>query len=279
MATPAGITAPPSAPSRSSPATFSADAEAFVAWFSTFLDDWAGLDAADFFPVQSSLTDPTQNRAMLTGAFGLGGGYMTQLSAANALDTLSETGFWAVLGADVATVNGPTGAGVGLVQNMMWNSGNRVQFYMEVGASAGIWQRRYSDSSWGDWYQMFSQKNLIGTVSQSSGDPTGDAMERGSNANGEYVRLADGTQICTRVFDHTLSMSAAGSVYTENLSPWTFPANFVSGSVPSFHCNMRACWGGADNVTNGYAIPKVYSHDDKSTSTRKAHLLAVGRWF
>jgi hypothetical protein len=74
-------------------------------------------------------------------------------------------------------------------------------------------------------------------------------------------------------------MSAAGGVYTENLPSWTFPANFVSGSVPSFHCNMRACWGGADNVTNGYAIPKVYSHDDKSASTRKAHLMAVGRWF
>jgi hypothetical protein len=122
--------------------------------------------------------------------------------------------------------------------------------------------------------------NLLGAVSQNgSGLPTGAVIEQGSNANGAYVRWADGTQICTRVFDHLLSMSAAGNVYTENLAAWPFPANFISGSVPSFHCNMRACWGGTDNVTNGYAIPKVYSHDDKSGSTRKTHLLAIGRWF
>ena len=38
--------------------------------------------------------------------------------------------------------------------------------------------------------------NLVGTVSQSGGVPTGAVVERGSNANGEYVRFADGTQIC-----------------------------------------------------------------------------------
>ena len=48
---------------------------------------------------------------------------------------------------------------------------------------------------------------------------TGDARylpERGSNANGEYVRFPDGTQICT----HSITTSASATV------AWTFPATF-----------------------------------------------------
>jgi len=45
--------------------------------------------------------------------------------------------------------------------------------------------------------RIYHTGNVIGTVSQSGGVPTGAIIERGSNANGEYVRLADGTQIAT----------------------------------------------------------------------------------
>ena len=45
---------------------------------------------------------------------------------------------------------------------------------------------------------VFGRANLLGTVSQSGGVPTGAVIERGSNANGEYVKFADGTMIATR---------------------------------------------------------------------------------
>lgn len=38
--------------------------------------------------------------------------------------------------------------------------------------------------------------NVLGAVSETSGVPTGAVIERGSNADGDYVRFADGTQIC-----------------------------------------------------------------------------------
>jgi len=44
--------------------------------------------------------------------------------------------------------------------------------------------------------KAFRRGNILGTVSQVGGIPTGAIIERGSNANGEYVRFADGTQIC-----------------------------------------------------------------------------------
>ncbi|MGI1294369.1 hypothetical protein ACIAEU_24470, partial [Enterobacter kobei] len=41
--------------------------------------------------------------------------------------------------------------------------------------------------------------DVLGTVSQTGGVPTGAVIEKGSNSNGEYVRFADGTQICRMV--------------------------------------------------------------------------------
>ncbi|MEI0636405.1 hypothetical protein VUT03_33625, partial [Pseudomonas aeruginosa] len=43
---------------------------------------------------------------------------------------------------------------------------------------------------------LYSRDSILGAVSQSSGVPTGAVIDRGSNANGEYVRFADGTQVC-----------------------------------------------------------------------------------
>ena len=67
---------------------------------------------------------------------------------------------------------------------------------------------------------------LVGTVSQSGGIPTGAVVERGSNANGEYVRFADGTQICFRVV--TFSSVPTNST-SEAVFSW--PASFASAAV------------------------------------------------
>lgn len=52
--------------------------------------------------------------------------------------------------------------------------------------------------TWQPWRMLYHTANIIGTVSQSSGIPTGAIIERGSNANGEYTKFADGTLICTK---------------------------------------------------------------------------------
>lgn len=38
--------------------------------------------------------------------------------------------------------------------------------------------------------------NVLGTVGLSAGVPTGSIIERGANANGEYIKFADGTMVC-----------------------------------------------------------------------------------
>ncbi|HHO8045781.1 TPA: hypothetical protein ACRXS6_006880, partial [Pseudomonas aeruginosa] len=74
-------------------------------------------------------------------------------------------------------------------------------------------------SALGSTGALYSRDSILGAVSQSSGVPTGAVIDRGSNANGEYVRFADGTQIC---WTNTLTFTAGVSSVGAN---WSYPAS------------------------------------------------------
>jgi len=76
-----------------------------------------------------------------------------------------------------------------------------------------------------------AEADIVGTVSQSGGDPTGAVIERGSNSNGEYVRYADGTQMC---WSDTLYDSGDSGNVPDGGGidvTWDLPANFISSSA------------------------------------------------
>ena len=70
---------------------------------------------------------------------------------------------------------------------------------------------------------VYTRANILGTVSQSGGVPTGAVIQRGSNANGEFVRFADGTQIVLQPFTNNFGAAPGGR--TNALS---FPASFIA---------------------------------------------------
>lgn len=75
--------------------------------------------------------------------------------------------------------------------------------------------------------EAYREGNIVGTVTESSGDPTGAAMEFGSGANGAYCRLANGWQFCLSgalTFTRTDNSTAAVT--------WTFPAAFIGSPWP-----------------------------------------------
>lgn len=125
--------------------------------------------------------------------------------------------------------------------------------------------------------------NLLGTVSSSGGIPTGAVIERGSNANGEYVRFADGTQICS----HTLTAVAVstsvnnGALYSSIGLSWTFPANFVYGTVQNRTGRLL-------NASSGVGVHLPYGSNTSCTGIKAyatasvastdLNLLAIGRW-
>lgn len=140
--------------------------------------------------------------------------------------------------------------------------------------------------------QAFRRGNILGTVSQTSGVPTGAVIERGTNANGEYVRFADGTQICTRI---TLDLLYASATICRG--DWTFPAAFASqpsvSVIPSFVGSLltggpsirdvHIYWAnsGTNNIVFRVEATQITSAASfvSGNSVRVATLTAIGRWF
>ncbi|HDN9016722.1 TPA: hypothetical protein P2I01_003626 [Aeromonas salmonicida] len=76
--------------------------------------------------------------------------------------------------------------------------------------------------TYGTWRRVYSQENILGSVSKTGGVPTGAIIERGSNANGEYVIFADGTAIAWHSVTSTLT-SGAGDGLNVAVVAWTYP--------------------------------------------------------
>jgi len=105
--------------------------------------------------------------------------------------------------------------------------------------------------------------------------------ERGSNSNGEYVRFADGTQICwTDSFGSVGTNIADGSVFKSTALTWTFPASFL-GSVPLFVkgvANANVRWVG-DAVVNSASASFVQFAATSSGTAVSMRAFAIGRCY
>lgn len=134
---------------------------------------------------------------------------------------------------------------------------------------------------------VFGKTNVLGSVSQVGGVPAGAIIERGSNSNGEFVKFADGTLICTFAYDASAMAitSAVGSIYQAGQEiTWTYPATFIGVPIP------------CPNVyrNDGTVIIGIFTRIVTSTTmqwrlwsatafaggnVKNVTLFAIGRWF
>lgn len=127
--------------------------------------------------------------------------------------------------------------------------------------------------------RIYSRGNVLGTVSQASGVPTGAIVERGSNANGEYVRFADGAQICT------FRLSGFGSLASNSVTVvWTFPSAFALVPQVNYSSNDIVSPGmgfaiSAAITASAAQISRVTASPFAQTNYGEACCVAVGRWF
>lgn len=146
-----------------------------------------------------SATDTTSGRLMRVGNFGLGVFQDDQPSSLRISDAFQSlpSGFFSGPGSSGANYPNSTARFYPFINSIRRagsGSWNEVRLFLAglsrltigVSDSAGPWA--YSE--------IFTQHNILGTVSQSDGIPTGAIIQRGSNSNGEFVRFADGTQLC-----------------------------------------------------------------------------------
>lgn len=128
----------------------------------------------------------------------------------------------------------------------------------------------------GDGYVKGS---IVGTVSEAAGVPTGAIIEAGSNADGDYTRFADGTQICTSPNLPSGAVNTAiGALYRSDSIAWSFPMPFSSPPAVSGTAGNAGRW-----LTLGYAselstFTRIISPSASGASS-DARLMAIGRWF
>lgn len=173
----------------------------------------AGVTSLTGTAVTQSAIDTTAGRLLKVGDAGILGNPPT-ITDANAAPSGFSTSAQITEG-QAAAYNLPVIGGAA-VDARWWNlttinHGNTraVQEATEVFGTgirrARTWHRVRHDATWHPWVEIHDAS----------------AVDTGSNANGEYIRLPDGTQWCW----HTLTSSTAAD------TTWSYPAAFISGST------------------------------------------------
>lgn len=187
---------------------------------------------------------------------------------------------WSNLPPGIDTLN-PIGS---MLYHHPYDASTAVQLFVPRTSNI-LYFRRKTAGTWQPWVRVLSDAQLLGTVAQSGGTPIGSVLERGSNANGEYIRIADGTQLCwfnASVTDQAVDTSY-GSLFTGTRG-WSFPATFVGSptvSVGLFRWGTGAGWGTVGGVASTTSVTlRIFDISSRATGTATAiSAIATGRWF
>jgi hypothetical protein len=126
---------------------------------------------------------------------------------------------------------------------------------------------------------VYAEGNILGTVSQSGGVPTGAIIERGSNANGSFVKYADGTMICQFQYSNNRTVSSTVISVTRTL-PATFVNSnyFAVGSPFTTRVDLQTLAVPASS--GGKSTTTVELNDFRSNATNATFdVVVIGRWF
>lgn len=121
---------------------------------------------------------------------------------------------------------------------------------------------------------------VVGTVSQSLGVSTGSVIERGEGPTGDYVRFADGTQICTTQALAAANVAApVGALFRSATVTWTFPQAFSAPPVVSAMAQSSSAWvvGEGAPAPSAAALRVVSAISESAGQPLSA--IAVGRWY
>ena len=110
--------------------------------------------------------------------------------------------------------------------------------------------------------------------------------ERGSNANGEYLRLADGTQIAAAVItetSHAITTADGGQFRSSAVITVTYPAAFAANPVVVVSIRNPS---GTTGLMHRVILPAATTADlsfgataSTTVATLRAAYVANGRWF
>lgn len=228
--------------------------------------------------VQSSLSDNTDGRVMKTGAFGLGGLSLSYTGNLDVTDNSIAPGFHHFSGGAVGGTSPRLSGWFHMLHRRRGAGGGEMQLVVQENAN-DVFVRSRVVGGWSDWVMQYSQENAVGIVGQVSGVPTGSLLETGSGANGVYLRLADGTQICWIDDLSVAGLSGAGPIYQSATVSWTFPIAFLAGTEPVVTGQGRDVGRWVTCGTASATAVDLAAMGTAATGTGFAiGAMAVGRW-
>lgn len=140
--------------------------------------------------------------------------------------------------------------------------------------------------------EMISQKGVtyegtlpdITFMPRLSGGGAGTRVEApsvGTGAEGRYIRMVDGTQICHYEYSASQALSTAFlGGFRSGAITWTYPQAFSSAPQMSIMpTNSTAFSGVGSTVSVSTATFFLTAVTSQVAATRTAHLMAIGRWY
>jgi len=201
-------------------------------------------------------------------------------------NAITESGWYRY---DNNTLNTPF-PNTGIIFHLAFSNNQARQWAGSHSAPANWSSRINVQGAWVTWFRDYTAANIIGTVSQSSGVPTGGIFQRGSNTNGEFVRSADGTMECN-VSDLSLSYLNGSTLQAS----WTYPSGF--SSPPAVLCTGNYFAGQSSDLgsfrskgpivlTKNATAASIRLYKEESATDSFAsgdvatvNVTAKGRWF
>lgn len=144
-----------------------------------------------------------------------------------------------------------------------------------------VWKVEAVSQSSGTAVNVFGSNQIVGTVAQSGGVPTGAIIESGSNANGTYTKYADGTMVCSHIISvASIACTTADTIFGFK-SPnqtWTYPATFTTvNSYQISGLSTPATFVAGVGTSSAQYV--WHSVNSSAAATRLAGFLAIGRWY
>lgn len=130
---------------------------------------------------------------------------------------------------------------------------------------------------------IFGKENILGTVSQIGGIPTGGIIESGVNANGEYAMFANGTAIalCTDKTGVTTNTAYSTGLYWNNAAHGvTYPITII-GSIRVFGQSVgpTASYGWVNIWHSTSTAGTIGAWSSNAANTCTVKIGVIGRWF
>jgi len=189
----------------------SADCAAYTA------DEISKLGTAAHADLTTSNIDTTAGRVLKVGDFGLGGNATIIPPLINDANLAIDSGIYG--GGGTGATNFPLAAEYGSLLVMRRNATVIVQFSVST-QTTSIYTRSSVDNgvTWSAWSYCYTNKNILGAVSQSGGVPTGAIISTtGEDLAGRIVKFANGDmEIRQRIYVSTNTASFQDFPWAEN---------------------------------------------------------------